>query len=73
MTANQKRCVIVGSGHSAAQLCASLTQAGWPGQITVVGDERHAPYHRPPLSKSYLDPEKPEPLQYIRPESFYRA
>jgi 3-phenylpropionate/trans-cinnamate dioxygenase ferredoxin reductase subunit len=72
MNSEFKDCVIVGSGHSAAQLCASLTQAGWPGKITLIGDEPHAPYHRPPLSKSYLNPESPEPLQYIRPESFYR-
>ena len=71
MNAKNERCVIVGSGHSAAQLCVSLTQADWAGQITLIGDEAHAPYHRPPLSKSYLNPDKPEALQLIRPKSFY--
>ncbi|KAA1261111.1 Rhodocoxin reductase [Rubripirellula obstinata] len=74
--AEQKKCVIVGSGHSAAQLCVSLTHAGRSGkipvEITVIGDEPHAPYHRPPLSKTYLNPAAPEPLQFIRPENFYR-
>lgn len=71
MNTPNKHCVIVGAGHSAAQLCTSLVQADWPGRITVIGDEPHVPYHRPPLSKSYLNPKAPEPLQSIRPESFY--
>lgn len=71
MTFVHKRCVIVGGGHSAAQLCVSLTQANWSGRITIVGDEPHAPYHRPPLSKSYLNPEASHSLQHIRPDNFY--
>jgi len=67
-------CVVVGAGHAAAQLCASLVQGKWPGRITVVGDEPHAPYHRPPLSKTQLTPgqagEASGP-QMIRPAAFY--
>jgi len=71
MNENDQRYVIVGAGHAAAQLCASLMQASWKGKITVIGDEPHPPYHRPPLSKSFLNPQSPEPLQFIRPQSFY--
>lgn len=72
MSGSGPRCVVIGAGHAAAQLCVSLTDAGWPGSITVIGDEPHAPYHRPPLSKTYLSPSAPEPLQWIRPAQFYR-
>ena len=67
------QCVIVGAGHAAAQLCASLRQARWPGRITLVGDEPTVPYHRPPLSKSQLDPALDASLQLIPPTDFYAA
>jgi len=67
------QCVIVGAGHAAAQLCASLKQSQWPGQITLVGDEPLLPYHRPPLSKAQLDPDAAEPVQLIRTEDFYAS
>lgn len=46
--------VILGAGHAAAQLVVSLRQQGWPGEITLVGEESVLPYQRPPLSKAYL-------------------
>lgn len=71
MSSAEQKCVIVGAGHAAAQLCVSLRQAQWPGQITLVGDEPGAPYHRPPLSKSQLDPSADTSLQMIRSANFY--
>ena len=32
----------------------TLRQDGYDGALTIVGAERHAPYHRPPLSKKLL-------------------
>lgn len=49
-----QRVVIVGASHAAAQLCASLRQNGWAGEIVLVGDEPSLPYQRPPLSKTFL-------------------
>ena len=46
--------VIIGAGHAAGQAAASLRQAKYTGDITIVGDEAHIPYQRPPLSKAYL-------------------
>ena len=71
MSGSTPHCVVVGAGHAAAQLCASLVLAKWPGRITVVGDDPHAPYHRPPLSKTQLTPIDTPPLQMIRPAAFY--
>ena len=49
-----KRCVIVGASHGGAQVATRLRRLGWEGSISLIGDERHLPYHRPPLSKDYL-------------------
>lgn len=64
--------VIVGAGQAGAQLAMSLRELGYAGSVTVVGDEPHPPYHRPPLSKSFLDGELAEPELALRPEGFYR-
>lgn len=65
-----QKVVIVGGGHAAAQLCASLIEGGFPGSLTLVCEEASLPYHRPPLSKTYIkDPEAP--IQLLRPEAVY--
>jgi len=63
--------VIVGAGHGAAQLCASLRSEGWSGPITLIGEEPVLPYHRPPLSKTNLNPSGEHAPPLIRPDSFY--
>lgn len=63
--------VIIGGGHAAAQLCASLAEAKYAGSVTLVSDEAHLPYHRPPLSKTFIkDPAAV--AQLLRPEAMYR-
>ncbi|WP_229759065.1 NAD(P)/FAD-dependent oxidoreductase [Peterkaempfera bronchialis] len=37
-----------------AQTAAALRQQGWTGRLTLLGDEPHPPYDRPPLSKDVL-------------------
>ena len=46
--------VIVGAGQAAVQTAESLRTLGFGGAITLLGDEPHAPYHRPPLSKAWM-------------------
>ncbi|KEQ16538.1 NAD(P)/FAD-dependent oxidoreductase [Endozoicomonas numazuensis] len=64
-------CVIIGASHAAAQLSASLRTEGWEGEILVIGDEAYLPYHRPPLSKTFLSGEKTIEQIQIRPAAFY--
>jgi len=46
--------VIVGAGLAGAKAAQTLRAEGFAGRIHLVGDERDAPYERPPLSKGYL-------------------
>jgi 3-phenylpropionate/trans-cinnamate dioxygenase ferredoxin reductase subunit len=55
--------VIIGSGETGTRAAIALRQNGWAGALTLIGDELHLPYERPPLSKSALtcDAEPPPP------------
>lgn len=46
--------VIVGAGQGGLQLAESLRKEKFDGDILLIGDEPHAPYTRPPLSKALL-------------------
>lgn len=63
--------VIVGAGHGAGQVVATLKQKKFAGNIVMLGDEPYLPYQRPPLSKKFLAGEMPPERLYFKPESFY--
>ncbi len=63
--------VIIGGSHAGVQLCASLRQNGWTGQILMISDEPGLPYHRPPLSKGYLSGQAARTDLLIRSSDFY--
>lgn len=65
------RVVIVGASHASAQLCASVRQNGWSGEILLIGDEPSLPYQRPPLSKALLAGESTVADLLIRKPEFY--
>ncbi|NUP18038.1 MAG: FAD-dependent oxidoreductase [Streptomyces sp.] len=46
--------VVAGASMGGLRAAEQLRAAGWTGTITVVGDEPHMPYNRPPLSKEVL-------------------
>ncbi|HET7668405.1 MAG TPA: FAD/NAD(P)-binding oxidoreductase [Mycobacterium sp.] len=46
--------VVVGAGVAGTRAAETLRQDGYDGALTIVGAERQAPYHRPPLSKKLL-------------------
>ncbi|MBC9724200.1 FAD-dependent oxidoreductase [Streptomyces sp. TRM68367] len=48
------RIVVAGASMAGLRAAEQLRAAGWTGAITVIGDEPHMPYNRPPLSKEVL-------------------
>ena len=66
-----QRVVIVGAGHAAGQLVASLKQKQFAGEIVLLGEEPYYPYQRPPLSKKYLAGAMAAERLYLKPEKFY--
>ncbi len=46
--------VVAGAGSAAWGAVQGLRQAGFAGEVVLVGQEPHPPYERPPLSKRYL-------------------
>jgi len=49
-----KPVVIVGASMAGLRVAEALRRFGYSGPITAIGDENHAPYNRPPLSKEVL-------------------
>ncbi|MEV7597075.1 FAD-dependent oxidoreductase [Kitasatospora sp. NPDC089797] len=48
------RIVVAGASLGGLRAAEQLRAAGWRGAVTVVGEEPHLPYNRPPLSKEVL-------------------
>jgi 3-phenylpropionate/trans-cinnamate dioxygenase ferredoxin reductase subunit len=63
--------VIVGGGQAASQAVQTLRQQGFADNLTLIGDEPHLPYQRPPLSKKYLAGELPRERLFLRHAAFY--
>lgn len=49
-----KPVIIVGASMGGLRAAEALRRFGYAGPITVIGEERHTPYNRPPLSKEVL-------------------
>jgi 3-phenylpropionate/trans-cinnamate dioxygenase ferredoxin reductase subunit len=61
--------VIVGGGLAAARTAEQLRRSEYAGPITIVSDEDHLPYDRPPLSKEVLRSETDDVT--LKPAEFY--
>ena len=48
------RIVIVGASLAGLRAAEALRAEGFNGKLTIIGDEKHEPYDRPPLSKQLL-------------------
>jgi 3-phenylpropionate/trans-cinnamate dioxygenase ferredoxin reductase subunit len=63
--------VIVGAGLAGQRCCEALRARGWEGRIRLVGEERHRPYDRPPLSKALLAGDAAPDDVALRPSPWY--
>lgn len=60
--------VVVGASAAGVAAAMGAREAGWDGEIVVVGDEPHEPYERPPLSKSLLTGAEPHAKRLLTSE-----
>lgn len=54
MTPTSRGVVIVGASLAGLRAAHALRDDGYAGPLTIIGDEDHPPYDRPPLSKDLL-------------------
>jgi len=50
-----KTVAVAGASLAGLRSVEELRKQGFDGRIVVIGEEPHAPYHRPPLSKAFLN------------------
>ena len=67
-----ERALIVGGGPAGDAVAAGLRDAGFAGEVVLVGAERELPYERPHLSKGYLLGIVPRERLGLRPAEQYR-
>ncbi|WP_415950095.1 NAD(P)/FAD-dependent oxidoreductase [Streptomyces sp. KLOTTS4A1] len=61
--------VVVGASLAGLRAAEALRARGFTGTLSIVGDEPHLPYDRPPLSKQVLTSDvRPEATELPRPE-----
>lgn len=68
---NEPAFVIVGAGLAGARAAETLRKEGFEGRIVLLGEEPHAPYERPPLTKDYLRGEEDRAQLDVLPQAFY--
>jgi len=63
--------LLIGGGIACASAAAELREQGFGGSVLIVTREMDAPYHRPPLTKGYLQGREDRPATLIHPEEWY--
>jgi 3-phenylpropionate/trans-cinnamate dioxygenase ferredoxin reductase subunit len=65
------RYVIVGGGLAGGKACEGIRQVDEAGSVALVTQEPRRPYHRPPLSKDYLQGEMEAKGVYLEDAAYY--
>lgn len=63
--------VVIGAGQAGACAVETMREEGYDGPITLIGQEPHLPYERPPLSKEVLRADPDFSMQPIRDAGWY--
>ncbi len=64
--------LIAGAGLAGSRCAETLRAGGFGGRVVVVGDEPHAPYERPALSKEMLTGARAPAALALRADGFWR-
>ncbi|MCD2105108.1 FAD-dependent oxidoreductase [Rhodococcus erythropolis] len=67
-----RRFVIVGGGLAGAKMAEALRDRDFDGEITVLSEEDHLPYERPPLSKEFFAGKKTLPEFTVHDGEWFR-
>lgn len=70
--AKNKTCVVIGASHAGVNFAFSLRKEGWEGKIILFDKDETIPYHRPPLSKKYLELEDSIQNNLLKPIESYQ-
>ncbi|MCU1481288.1 MAG: ferredoxin [Subtercola sp.] len=73
MSSSSAGTLIVGASHAGVELASALRDRGYSLPITLLGAEKHVPYHRPPLSKSFLDGSATADSLVLRSADYYQS
>lgn len=68
---NTKTCVVIGASHAGVNFAFALRKEGWQGNIVLFDKDETIPYHRPPLSKKYLELEDSIQNNLLKPIESY--
>jgi 3-phenylpropionate/trans-cinnamate dioxygenase ferredoxin reductase subunit len=63
--------IIIGGGQAGFAIASKLRKLGDKRPITLISNELHPPYQRPPLSKKYLLGDKEKNQLFFRQQSWY--
>ncbi|GHF36879.1 3-phenylpropionate/trans-cinnamate dioxygenase ferredoxin reductase subunit [Amycolatopsis bartoniae] len=65
--------VIAGASAAGLSVAETLRRGGFSGRITLIGEEEHLPYDRPPLSKEILSGKWPQERVWLRERAVIEA
>jgi len=71
MTERNYDVLLIGGGIASAYAADELRKGGFDGSIALVTREMDAPYHRPPLTKGYLQGSEDRESTSIHPPDWY--
>jgi 3-phenylpropionate/trans-cinnamate dioxygenase ferredoxin reductase subunit len=63
--------LLIGGGIASASAAAELREGGFEGSIVLASRELDPPYHRPPITKGYLQGSEDRESTLIHPEDWY--
>lgn len=63
--------LLIGGGIASAAAAAELRAGGFDGSVTLVTREQDPPYHRPPITKGYLQGREERASTLVQPEAWY--
>lgn len=71
VSTGDSRIVVIGAGLAGEKTAEALRESGYEGAITLIGDEQHLPYERPPLSKEFLNDGKSQESFTVHDQAWY--